>query len=160
MTVLAAIRPDDWNLPLLLHVLGAMLLVGGIATAATAQLIGWRRRAHADALTFARASFRSLLFVAFPSWFLMRFAGGWIAEEEGFGQEGGNDPAWIDIGFITSEGGGFLLLIAIVLAGLGLRRLRRTGSEASSLARAAGVLATILLAVYVVAVWAMTTKPG
>ena len=29
MSVLAAIRPDDWNFPLLLHVLGAMLLVGG-----------------------------------------------------------------------------------------------------------------------------------
>ena len=33
MSVLAAIRPDDWNFPLLLHVLGAMLLVGGLLAA-------------------------------------------------------------------------------------------------------------------------------
>ena len=29
MTVLASIRPDSWNFPLFLHVLGAMILVGG-----------------------------------------------------------------------------------------------------------------------------------
>ena len=32
MSVLAAIRPDSWNFPLLLHVLGAMILVGGTLT--------------------------------------------------------------------------------------------------------------------------------
>ena len=30
MTVLAVIRPDSWNFPLFLHVLGAMILVGGV----------------------------------------------------------------------------------------------------------------------------------
>ncbi len=29
--VLASIRPDSWNFPLFLHVLGAMILVGGLA---------------------------------------------------------------------------------------------------------------------------------
>ena len=28
MSLLAAIRPDDWNIPLFVHVLGAMVLVG------------------------------------------------------------------------------------------------------------------------------------
>ena len=28
--MLASIRPDSWNLPLFVHVLGAMILVGGL----------------------------------------------------------------------------------------------------------------------------------
>ena len=32
----AAIRPDDWNFPLLLHILGAMILVGATLTGASA----------------------------------------------------------------------------------------------------------------------------
>ena len=36
--VLASIRPDSWNFPLFLHVLGAMVLVGAVTAAAVAQL--------------------------------------------------------------------------------------------------------------------------
>ena len=35
-SVLAAIRPDSWNFPLFVHVLGAMILVGGLLTGASA----------------------------------------------------------------------------------------------------------------------------
>ena len=42
MTTIAAIRPDEWNFPLLLHVLGAMLLVGGLTAAVIAFVVGWR----------------------------------------------------------------------------------------------------------------------
>ncbi len=38
MSVIAAIRPDSWNFPLFLHVLGAMILVGGLLTGASALL--------------------------------------------------------------------------------------------------------------------------
>jgi hypothetical protein len=151
--VLAAIRPDDWNLPLLLHVLGAMLLVGGLTTAVTSFWLGWRR----DAATLSRLGFWSLLVVAFPSWWLMRLAAQWIYDKEGFGGEG--DPGWIGVGFITAEGGGLLLLISIILTGIGVRRLRRGGGGPSTLVRVGAVLATIVLAAYVVAVWAMTAKP-
>jgi len=44
MTVLAALRPDSWNFPLLLHVLGAAVLVGGLVAAVAAQFLGWRAR--------------------------------------------------------------------------------------------------------------------
>ena len=113
--MLAAIRPDDWNLPLLLHVLGAMLLVGGLVTALTALYLGWRR----DAAPFTRLGFRTLLLVAFPAWWLMRIPGEWIASKEDFGDE---DPAWLGIGYMTGEGGGLLLLISIILTGIGARR--------------------------------------
>jgi len=155
--VLAAIRPDDWNLPLLLHVGGAMLLVGGLVTAVAAQALGWRPSASAAARTYARLAFRSLLVVALPGWILMRGAAQRIASKEGF--DGGDDPAWLVIGYITSEGGGVLLLASIVLAGLGARRLRATAGETSGLGRVAGVLTAILVLAYVVTIWAMTTKP-
>jgi hypothetical protein len=50
--------------------------------------------------------------------------------------------------------------LTLVLAGIGAYKLRRGDEARSGLARAGAVLATILLAAYVVAVWAMTAKPG
>lgn len=151
--MLAAIRPDDWNFPLLLHVLGAMLLVGGLSTAVIAFWLGWRR----DATTLSRLGFWSLLVVAFPAWWLMRLAAQWIYDKEGF--SGNIDPDWIEIGFITAEGGGLLLLVSIILTGIGVRRMRRGEGGPSILVRIGAVLVTILLAAYLVAVWAMTAKP-
>jgi hypothetical protein len=155
MSLLAAIRPDDWNFALLLHVLGAMLLVGGLTAAVTALWLGWR----GDSLTLPRLGFRSLLLVAFPAWWLMRIAGQWIGSKEGFGDDE-NDPAWLAIGYITAEAGGLLILISLVLTGIGVRRMGRTETPGPSvLARIGTVLVTIVLAAYLVAVWAMTTKP-
>ena len=42
MSALATIRPDDVNVALLVHVLGAMTLVGSLFTAAVAAIVGWR----------------------------------------------------------------------------------------------------------------------
>ena len=83
MSVLALIRPDDWNFPLLVHVLGAVLLVGGLFTAVVAQFLGWRRQRPADAVAYARTAFRSLLLVAFPAWWIMRVGAEWIYRREG-----------------------------------------------------------------------------
>ncbi len=155
--MVAAIRPDDWNVALLLHVLGAMLLVGGIATALVAQLVGWRRETPRDALVYARVTFRTLLVVAVPGWLLMRFAGEWIASKEGF--DGGGSPAWLDVGYAVAEPGIVLIAVSALLAGLAVRRMR-AGRETAALTRVAGVLTALLLVAYVVAIWAMTTKPG
>ena len=160
MSVLAAIRPDDWNFPLLVHVLGAVLLVGGLFTAVVAQFLGWRRQRSADAVAYARTTFRALLFVAFPAWWVMRVGAEWIASEQGWGEGGGDEPAWLGIGYITAELGGLLLLVSIVLAGLGARRLARGDGERSTLVRVATVLVTLALLGYLIAVWAMTAKPG
>jgi hypothetical protein len=153
MSVLAAIRPDDWNFPLLMHVFGAMILVGGLVTAVTALLLGWRR----DSAWYSRIGFWSLLVVAFPAWWIMRIGGEWIASKEDFPED--DEPAWLGIGYTTAEGGGLLLLIAIVLTGLGVRRLRRGDAETSTLVRIGTVLASLILLAYVVAMWAMSAKP-
>jgi hypothetical protein len=152
--MLAAIRPDDWNFPLLLHVLGAMLLVGGLTTAVLAFWLGWRR----DTTTLSRLGFWSLLAVAFPAWWLMRIDAQWIASKESF-DGGENEPAWLGIGYTTAEGGGLLLLIAIILTGIGVRRMRKGEGGPSTLVRVGAVLATVVLAAYLVAVWARTAKP-
>ena len=156
MTVLGIIRPDSWDFPLLVHVLGAMLLVGGLVTTVVAQVLGWRGAAG-DTIAFGRVAFRALLFVVIPAWVLMRIGAEWIYSREGW--SGDDDPGWLGVGFLTADLGGIVLLLAIVLAGLGARRLSRTGGGASMLGRAATVLAAILLIAYLVAVWAMTAKP-
>jgi hypothetical protein len=158
LAILAAIRPDSWNFPLLLHVLGATILVGGLVTAVTALVLGWRRTTTAEACAFARMGFRSLLFVAFPGWLLMRLAGEWVASREGWGDVD-EEPVWLGIGYMTGEAGGLLLLISILLSGIGLRRLGRSGATSSALVRVSTVLAAIVLVAYIVAVWAMSAKP-
>jgi phosphoglycerol transferase MdoB-like AlkP superfamily enzyme len=155
--MLAAIRPDDWNLPLLVHVLGAVVLVGALVTVLAVQSLGWRRQEPAAATSYARLAFRTLLLVALPAWFVMRIGAEWIYSKEGFGE--GEEPAWLGIGYITADLGGLLLLVSIILSGLGVRRLRRGEGERSVLARIATVLVALALLAYVVAVWAMSAKP-
>jgi hypothetical protein len=153
----AAIRPDEWNFALFLHVLGATVLVGGVATAATAQFLGWRRQETADALPLARLAFRALLLVAIPGWIVMRIGAQWIASKEGL--DGTQVPTWVDVGYATAEPGGGLLLAATLLAWLGARRLRRTGSPGGWALSSSAVLVTVVLVAFLVAVWAMTAKP-
>jgi hypothetical protein len=152
MTVLALMRPDSWNWALLLHVAGAMILVGGLLTAGGAWLVS-RRDGNATLLRF---SYLSLVTVAFPGFLLMRAGAGWIADKEGFG--GDDDPTWLGIGFATADIGGLLLLIALVTGGVGVSRVRRGGGH--GLLRVSGVIALVLLVAYVITVWAMAGKPS
>ncbi len=120
MTVLAAIRPDAWNFPLLLHVLGAMLLVGTLVLAASALVLAWRD----GSASLVRLGYRSLLIGALPAWIVMRGAAEWIADKEGL--TGDEVPSWVDIGYSTADSGFLLLVISTVLAGLAVRRAGRS----------------------------------
>ena len=88
----------------------------------------------------------------------MRIGAEWIYSKENW-DDVDEEPAWLGIGFITAELGGLLLLISIILTGIGMRRLRRADAEKSVLVQIGGVIVTLLLLAYVVAVWAMTAKP-
>lgn len=153
MSALATIRPDDVNVALLVHVLGAMTLVGALVTAAAASAVGWR----AEEATLRRISYKTLLFVALPAFIVMYAGALWTYDEENLDALA-EEPAWIGIGFLTADLGGLLLLIALILGGIGLRRSRSGGGGA--LLRASGAIATLLVLVYVVAVWAMGGKPN
>jgi uncharacterized membrane protein (UPF0182 family) len=154
--VLGAIRPDDVNVPLLLHVFGAMLLVGTLLTVVIAIVLGWRRADAAEAQALTRFGLRTLLIGVLPSWILMRVGAQWTESEENLPEEI-EESTWIGIGYMSADIGLLLLLVAIVLSVIGLRRLR--AGSGVGLGRATGIIATVLLAAYLVAVWAMAAKP-
>ena len=152
VTVLASIRPDSINFALLVHVLGAMVMVGALVTAVAAALVGWRDETGA----LSRLSYKTLLYVALPSFIVMRVGAQWVYAKEHL-DDLPEDPAWVGIGFITSDLGGLLLLVALILGGIGLRRSRSGGG--GGLLKASSVIATLLVAIYIVAIWAMGAKP-
>jgi hypothetical protein len=145
VSVLAAVRPDSWNFPLFVHVLGAMILVGGLVAGASA--LGYAR----GEVRFLRLGYWALLAVSVPGWVLMRVGAEWIYDEAV------DKPGWLDTGQIISDAGGLILLVSLVAGGIGVRRLRV--GKGSTLLRVTLMLALLLLAAYVVAVWAMAGKP-
>jgi hypothetical protein len=147
----AAVRPDAWNLPLLLHVFGAMVFVGVLAALAVILVVSLRSDDRAAALVLAA---RTLLFGALPAYVLMRGSAEWIASEE----DVDDDAAWIGIGYLVTDAGLLILIALGVLVGLARRRARR-GDEPGRLVRPATVLTLLLIAAYGVALWAMTAKP-
>jgi cytochrome bd-type quinol oxidase subunit 1 len=149
--MLAAIRPDSWNFPLFLHVLGAMILVGGLFTGGFALALA---RGNERLL---RLGYRSLLAIGLPGYIVMRIGAEWTADKEGFNEEGAPDPAWLGIGYVTADIGALLFLIALIVGGIGVYRLRKGGGV--GLLKASMVISLVLLAAYVVAVWAMSAKP-
>ena len=153
MTLLALVRPDSWNFPLLLHVGGAMILVGGVLTATSALVV-----ARGD-VTLLRLAYRALLLVGLPGYIVMRVGAEWIADKEGWNKKGVTQPDWLGIGYGVADGGALLLIIALIVGGIGVSRIRK-GTGGESLLKATMVISIILLVAYTVAVWAMSGKPG
>jgi hypothetical protein len=150
--VIAIVRPNDWELPLFLHVLGAMLLVGTLVVAVVALAGEWRAREARDAIALRRLAFGTLLAGALPSYVLMRVGAEWIGSEENVDEL---DAAWVDIGYVIADLGLVVLIATTVVAWIAVRR----GAPGGPLSRIAAVLSAVLLAAFVVAVWVMTTKP-
>jgi hypothetical protein len=144
-------RPDGASIALFVHVLGAMVLVGGLVTAAATAIIGW----NDEAVALRRFSYWTLLLVAFPGYIVMRIGAEWVFSKE---YPDSYDPTWIGIGYMTADGGGALLLISLILGGIGVRKARSGGG--TGLLKASSVIATVLVAVYVVTIWAMGAKPA
>lgn len=149
----AIIRPNEWDLPLFLHVLGAALLVGALLLAATSLVSTWR----GGTIASVRLGYKALLVVALPAWIVMRVSAQWIASKEGVED---SEAAWIGIGYMTSEAGLLVMIVATVLAGLAVRRAGREEASGEPVqARVATALVGVLLLAYLIAVWTMTTKP-
>jgi uncharacterized membrane protein len=155
--MIAAIRPDDWDLPLFLHILGAMAMVGSLVTAVYYLF----RSSRANSFEMLRTGSRWLIFGALPSFIVMRIGAQWIASKEGLED---SDAAWIGIGFITSDLGALLLIGSSIAAGIAVRKAALTERDGAALAQRwtqiIGWLMSFLVVLYVVAIWAMTTKPS
>jgi hypothetical protein len=142
--MLALVRPDSWNLPLFLHVLGAMTLVGAVAAVALSS-----SRAT-DSTLFRRVTFWTLATVVLPAWVLMRFAGQWIDSKEDLP----NDPAWLGVGFIVGDIGLLIVLITTIVAWVAMRKEGRRWAP-----KTVTVLSILYLIALLVAMWAMSAKP-
>jgi hypothetical protein len=160
MTLVAAIRPDDWNLPLFLHILAAMVLVGTLVLVTVSLAGAWR----GGSVGAVRLGFRGLLLAALPSWIVVRVSAEWLASEENLDED---PPDWVDVGYMISDTTFLLLIAATVCAGVAARRAARVeagggrGEAAGGgLGRAVVVLVGIAVLAYVVAIWAMATKPS
>jgi hypothetical protein len=155
MTMLAAVRPHSSDFAVFVHVAGAMILVGGLVTAAGAGILGWRDTAAG----LRRFAALTLFAVALPGCLIMRAGAEWIYSKEDWDKVPDKlQPTWLGIGFLTADIGGIILLVALILGGIGVRRARSGGGAA--VLRTSTVLAAVLVAVYVVAVWAMGGKPN
>src|ERR1043165_9660910 len=136
------IRADQFNFPLLLHVAGAMLLVGSLIVALACLVLAWRQSDATAATSLIRFGFRTMLYAVLPSYVLMQVAAEWIASREGY--NGDVTPSWIDLGYGLADGGGLLLLISIILTGIAARRAGTSPSLGGRLVKAGTVLALVV----------------
>jgi hypothetical protein len=147
--MVAGIRPDSWNFPLLLHVLGAMVFVALLAVLLVVLVAALR----GDRVAALRWAFKLLLFGAIPSYIVMRGSAEWILDKEGWR----DDLTWISIGYMVTDVGLLFLIAMTVLTGVGAKRAQQGG--AGGMVRWASALTGLLLVGYAVALWAMTAKP-
>jgi hypothetical protein len=147
MSLLATIRPSDLDLPLFVHVLGAMVLVGAAATGVRVAFAAGA--AQAATSWTRRLAFRTLLLAALPAFVVMRFGAEWIRIRE----IGDADVSWVTFGYTTADGGAVLLIAGIVLAWLAARRGR------PGLAKAAAIVVGIAVIAWIVTAWVMAAKP-
>ena len=150
--------PSSGNIPLLIHVTGATILVGGVLAAATALVTARGSEAR------LRLGYYSLLFVAFPGLILTKMGATAIWSKysghsffrSAFPAK--DDPHWIQIGGTALDAGGGALVLALILGWFGLKRLdTKRGQQIMKLVM---IISIGLLAAYVLAIWAMGARPS
>ena len=149
MSIVAAIRPDEMNFPLFLHVGGAMVMVGALLTASALLFF-----ARGDTRSL-RAGYFTLLAVGLPGYLVMRIGAQWLYTK-GY-DDLPEDPAWLGIGWIVADLGALLMLITLIVGGVGVHRLK--SGNGATLLKVTLALSLLILAAALVAVWAMTGKP-
>ncbi len=150
MSTLAVIRPDSWNFPLFVHILGAVLFAGGVLSCVT--ILGLAR---GDS-RFLRFGYWTLLAVALPGYIVLRVGAEWIYSKEGWDKVD-DEPTWLGIGYVIADAGALLLLISLVVGGIGVYRMRE--GKGTRLLTTTLALSVVMLVASLVAVWAMAAKP-
>ena len=125
-----------------------------------------------------RLGFHSLLFAALPGLIVAKFGATWIWSKEsshsfiGAAFPHSDDPRWIMIGGTALDGGGALLVLALILGWFGLKRLDGGQGDflakvpvvrnmsGATLLKGSTIISVVLLVGYVLAIWAMGAKPS
>ena len=151
-TLLAVSRPTEWNFPLFVHVFGAMVLVGALLAGASSIAF-----ARGDT-RFLRLGYWTLLFVGLPAYIVMRVGAEWLYMKEGWDDLPDDQvPTWLDIGYIVADAGALLTLIALIVGGIGVRRLR--DGKGQGLIKAAMIISCSCSPLPSSPIWAMSGKP-
>jgi hypothetical protein len=154
--MIAVVRPDSWDFPLFLHILGAILLFGAVASVAVLAFASLGREPLAAGL-LRRIAFATLLVGVWPSFVLMRVGAEWIRSKEF--PNGAPEPDWVGAGYLISDLGVVVLAVLTLLTWLAARQTKLEQPRPVTAPIAAGVTGLYLVAL-VVAWWAMTAKPG
>ncbi len=152
--MLAAIRGPGQDFPLLLHIVGATIVFGALLASASSLVLA------RGEVRLLRLGYFSLLLVGLPGLILMRLGAQWIYQKESWDKVPGKfQPTWLDIGFYVADIGGLFFLLALLVGGIGVLRMR-AGKSGAGLLKVTMVIAVALILAYIVAVWAMTGKPN
>ena len=89
----------------------------------------------------------------------MRVGAQWVYSKEGGRTCPTEGPGWLGVGYVTADAGGVLILVSLVLLIVGLRRVRPDATRTDNSSRRRHPSPVLVLAIYLVAVWAMTAKP-
>jgi cytochrome bd-type quinol oxidase subunit 1 len=141
--VIAFSRPF-W--PLFLHIFGAMTTWGAILTATILAFVAWNRP---DAAFLRKATLRALL-VAVPAYIVLRVFAQIILSDEDYAK----DPGWVGFGFLATDVGLLLFLIAIGCA------VWWTRSGKAVAGRIVACVSAVYLLLLTVAMLAMSGKWG
>jgi hypothetical protein len=95
----------------------------------------------------------------FPAYVLMRIGAQWTESQENLPKEI-QDSTWLRIGYITADLGALLVIASLIVAAIGLRRRRDGKGSGEGQARAVAIIGGLLVAVYIVTIWAMSAKPS
>jgi hypothetical protein len=167
-------RAKDFNIsfPLLVHITGAMILVGGMLGGAAALLL-----ARSDERK-VKVGYYSLLFVALPGLILTKIGATAIWAKEsphsliGAAFPHSNDPRWVEVGGTALDGGAVLLVGALIIGWFGVRRMGGAENDlltkiplvkklsGKTLIKLTTLISVVLLVGYAAAIWAMSTKPS
>ena len=156
MSLLATVvtqRTDATKFWLFVHILGAMVTVGTLTLCLVSLAGAWRTGSQA----LSRLGFRVLVWGAVPAFLVMRIAAQIVLNKEGLDSDE-IDLTWVNIGFTVTDFGVVLLIAAAVMGRLASRRTEEGGGN-SVWTRVTLGLVSVLVIAYLVAVWAMTTKP-
>ena len=155
MTVIAqnVARPDDLDFLLFVHVLGAMVFVGALLLTGIVLAGAWSD----GSAQRVRLAFRTLLVAVVPSYLVMRVLGQVLESKDDY--KPFEDSTWIGIGYGTTELGLLLIVASSIAAGVGSRKALREGGPVGTSRKVAAVLVWIMVVLFTIAIWAMTTKP-